>query len=132
MNVVDPVADFLTRIRNAQSAAHRHVDIPASKLKRAMTQILLDKGYVRRFINIDDGKQGLIRIYLKYQQNGKPVILSMKRASKPGLRYYCGAKDLPRVRGGLGIAIVSTSRGVMTDKEARHNHIGGEVLALLY
>ncbi len=132
MNVVDPVADYLTRIRNAQSAAHRHVDIPASKLKRAMTQILLDKGFVRRYINIDDGKQGLIRVYLKYQQNGKPVIRSMKRASKPGLRYYCGAKDLPRVRGGLGVAIISTSRGVMTDKEARHNHIGGEVLALLY
>jgi len=132
MNVVDPVADFLTRIRNAQKATHRHVDIPASKLKRAMTQILLDKGFVRRYINVDDGKQGLIRIYLKYQKNGSPVIRSMKRASKPGLRYYCGADDLPRVRGGLGIAIVSTSRGVMTDKEARANHIGGEVLAYLY
>ena len=132
MNIVDPVADVLTRIRNAQSAAHRHVDITASRLKRAMTQILVDKGYVRRYIDIDDGKQGLIRIYLKYQQNGKPVIRFLKRASKPGLRFYCGAKDLPRVRGGLGIAIVSTSRGVMTDKEARHNHIGGEVLALLF
>lgn len=132
MNVVDPVADFLTRIRNAQQAAHRHVDIPASKLKRAMTQILLDKGYVRRFINVDDGKQGLIRIYLKYEKDGTPVIRSMKRASKPGLRYYTGADTLPRVRGGLGVAIISTSRGVMTDKEARANHIGGEVLAYVY
>lgn len=132
MNVVDPVADYLTRIRNAQSAAHRHVDIPASKLKRAMTQILTDKGYVRRFINVDDGKQGLIRVYLKYQKDGAPVIRSLKRASKPGLRYYCGADDLPRVRGGLGVALVSTSRGVMTDKEARANNIGGEVLAYVY
>ncbi len=132
MNVVDPVSDYLTRIRNAQSAAHRHVDIPASKLKRAMTQILLDKGYVRRFINIEDGRQGLIRVYLKYEKDGKPVIHSLRRASKPGLRYYCGAEDLPRVRGGLGIAMVSTSRGVMTDKEARSNNIGGEVLAYVY
>jgi len=132
MNVVDPVGDYLTRIRNAQNAAHRHVDIPASKLKRAMTQILQDKGYVRRYINIDDGIQGLIRVYLKYQKDGTPVIRSLKRASKPGLRYYSGADDLPRVRGGLGIAIVSTSRGVMTDKEARANHIGGEVLAYVY
>lgn len=132
MNVVDPVADYLTRIRNAQQAAHRHVDIPASKLKRAMTQILLDKGYVRRFINVDDGKQGLIRVYLKYEKDGTPVIRSLKRASKPGLRYYCGADDLPRVRGGLGVALISTSRGVMTDKEARVNHIGGEVLAYVY
>ncbi len=132
MNVSDPVADYLTRIRNAQKSAHRHVDIPASKLKRAMTQILLDKGYVRRYINVDDGKQGLIRIYLKYQKDGTPVIRSMKRASKPGLRYYTGAEGLPRVRGGLGVAIISTSRGVMTDKEARVNHIGGEVLAYVY
>ena len=132
MNVVDPVSDYRTRVRNAQKAAHRHVDIPASKLKRAMTQILLDKGYVRRFINIEDGRQGLIRVYLKYEKDGKPVIHSLRRASKPGLRYYCGADDLPRVRGGLGIAMVSTSRGVMTDKEARSNNIGGEVLAYVY
>ncbi len=132
MNVVDPVADFLTRIRNAQSASHRHVDIPASKLKRAMTEILLDKGYVRRYIDVEDGKQGLIRIYLKYSKDGSPAIRNLKRASKPGLRYYVGADDIPRVRGGLGIAVISTSRGVMTDKEARANHIGGEVLAYLY
>ncbi|MDA1027443.1 MAG: 30S ribosomal protein S8 [Bacteroidetes bacterium] len=132
MNVVDPVADFLTRIRNAQSAAHRHVDIPASKLKRAITEILLDKGYVRRYIDVEDGKQGLIRIYLKYSKDGSPAIRDLKRASKPGLRFYVGADDIPRVRGGLGIAVISTSRGVMTDKEARANHIGGEVLAYLY
>jgi small subunit ribosomal protein S8 len=132
MNVVDPVADMLTRIRNAQQASHRHVDIPASKLKRAVTQILLDKGYIRRYIDIDDDKQGLIRIYLKYSKKGTPVIQSLKRVSTPGLRTYVNADDLPRVRNGLGIAIISTSRGVMTDKEARLHHIGGEVLAYVY
>ncbi|MEQ9104183.1 MAG: 30S ribosomal protein S8 [Rhodothermales bacterium] len=132
MNVVDPVADMLTRIRNAQQASHRHVDIPASKLKRAVTQILLDKGYIRRYIDIDDDKQGLIRIYLKYSKKGTPVIQNLKRVSTPGLRTYVNADDLPRVRNGLGIAIISTSRGVMTDKEARLHHIGGEVLAYVY
>ena len=132
MSYNDPVADFLTRIRNGQQSAHRHIDIPASKLKRAITQILVDKGYVRRYINIDDGKQGLIRVYLKYQKDGSPVIRSMRRVSKPGLRRYVGADDLPRVRNGLGVAIISTSRGVMTDKEARANKIGGEVLAYVY
>lgn len=132
MSVVDPVADLLTRIRNAQQAAHRHLDVPASKLKRAITQILLDKGYIRRYINIDDGKQGLIRIYLKYSKGGAPVIRNLRRVSTPGLRKYVGADDLPRVRNGLGIAIISTSKGVMTDKEARAHHIGGEVLAYIY
>jgi len=132
MSVVDPVADLLTRIRNAQQAAHRHLDVPASKLKRAITQILLDKGYIRRYINIDDGKQGLIRIYLKYSKGGTPVIRNLRRVSTPGLRKYVGAEDLPRVRNGLGIAIISTSKGVMTDKEARVHHIGGEVLAYIY
>lgn len=128
----DPVADYLTRVRNAVRASHRHVDIPASKLKRAMTQILVDKGFVHRFINIEDGKQGLLRIYLKYMPGGGPVIRHIERVSKPGLRRYVGADELPRVRNGLGIAIVSTSRGVMTDKEARAAHIGGEVLAYVY
>lgn len=123
---------MLTRIRNAQQASHRHVDIPASKLKRAVTQILLDKGYIRRYIDIDDDKQGLIRIYLKYSKKGTPVIQNLKRVSTPGLRTYVNADDLPRVRNGLGIAIISTSRGVMTDKEARLHHIGGEVLAYVY
>ena len=130
--ITDPVADYLTRIRNAQKARHRHVDIPASKLKRAMTQILVEKGYVRRYLNIDDGKQGLLRIYLKYDRAGKPVIHSLKRISKPGLRTYTGADRLPRVKNGLGIAILSTSRGVMTDKEARLVNVGGEVLAYVY
>jgi len=128
----DPVSDYLTRIRNAQKATHRHVDIPASKVKRAMTQILLDKGYIRRYINVDDGHQGLLRVFLKYEADGTPVIRNLKRVSTPGLRRYVGASDLPRVRNGLGIAIISTSRGVMTDKEARANSIGGEVLAYVY
>ncbi|TDI77728.1 MAG: 30S ribosomal protein S8 [Bacteroidetes bacterium] len=130
--ISDPLSDYLARIRNAHKAGHRHVDIPSSKLKRAFTQILLDKGYIRRYINIDDGKQGLLRLYLKYESNGNPVIRSMKRVSKPGLRQYVNAEDLPRVRNGLGIAIISTSRGVLTDKEARVNRIGGEVLAYIY
>lgn len=128
----DPVADYLTRVRNALQARHPHTDVPASKLKRAMTQILLEKGYIRNYLNIDDGKQGLIRIYLKYDQNGAPVIQEIKRISRPGLRKYVGAGELPRVRNGLGIAILSTSQGVMTNKEARKIHIGGEVLAYVY
>ena len=127
--LTDPVADYLTRIRNALKARHRHVDVPASKLKRAMTQILLEKGYVRNYLNIDDGKQGLVRIYLKYDRDGNPVIQELRRISRPGLRKYVGADELPRVLNGLGIAILTTSRGVMTDKEARRINIGGEVLA---
>lgn len=130
--ITDTVADYLTRIRNAQKARHRHVDIPASKLKRAMTQIMVEKGYVKRYIDIDDSKQGLIRIYLKYDQTGKPVIHELKRISRPGLRKYVGANDLPRVRNGLGVAILSTSQGLMTDKEARLVNVGGEVLAYVY
>ncbi len=132
MNVTDPVADYLTRVRNALKARHPFVDIPASKLKRAMTQILLDKGYIQRYIDIEDGKQGVIRVFLKYQKNGEPVIQSLKRVSKPGLRKYVGADNLPRVLNGLGIAILSTSHGVMTDKEASKGKIGGEVLAYVY
>ena len=109
-----------------------HLDVPASKLKRAITQILVDKGYVRSFVNVDDGKQGLIRIYLKYGRNGQPAIKHLKRVSTPGLRKYVDAKELPRVRNGLGIAILSTSSGVMTDKEARRINVGGEVLAYVY
>ncbi|MEL6614781.1 MAG: 30S ribosomal protein S8 [Bacteroidota bacterium] len=127
--VTDPVADYLTRIRNAQKARHPYVDVPASNLKRAITQILKDKGYVKDFVNVEDNKQGLIRVYLKYLRGGKPVIQKITRVSKPGLRQYVGADNLPRVLNGLGIAILSTSRGVMTDKEARRAGIGGEVLA---
>lgn len=130
--ISDPVADYLARLRNAQMAQHRFVDIPASKLKRAFTQILLEKGYVRNYLNIDDGKQGLIRIYLKYDVEGEPAIRSMERVSKPGLRRYVGADDLPRVKNGLGIAVISTSQGVMTDKEARKVNVGGEVLAYVF
>ena len=125
----DPIGDFLTRIRNAQKARHPYVDVPASNLKRAVTQILVDKGYVADYVNVEDNKQGLIRVYLRSLRGGKPVIQSIKRISKPGLRRFVGAKDLPRVMNGLGIAIVSTSRGVMTDKEARRAGIGGEVIA---
>lgn len=128
----DPVADYLTRIRNAQMAAHRYTDVPASKLKRAITQILLEKGYIRHYLNVDDGKQGLLRIYLKYDRQGRPVIQELTRVSTPGLRQYVNARELPRVRNGLGTAIVSTSRGVMTDKEARKINVGGEVLAYVF
>ncbi len=130
--ITDTVADYLTRIRNAQKARHRHVDIPASKLKRAMTQIMVEKGYIQRYIDIDDGKQGLLRLYLKYDPAGQPVIHMLKRISRPGLRKYVGADDLPRVKNGLGVAILSTSQGVMTDKEARLVNVGGEVLAHVY
>lgn len=128
----DPISDYLTRIRNAQQAGHRRVDIPASKLKRAMTKILIDKGYVNKYINIEDGKQGMLRLFLKYDSYGHPVIKEMKRRSKPGLREYCGADDIPRALNGLGIVILSTSRGVMTDKEARKLQVGGEVLCSVY
>jgi len=130
--ITDPIADYLARLRNAQAARKVYVDVPASKLKRAITQILVDKGYVQRYLDIDDGKQGLLRIYLKYDRNGNPAIRELQRVSKPGRRQYVGADELPRVRNGLGIAIISTSQGVMTDKEARKLHIGGEVLAYLF
>ncbi|MEX0773173.1 MAG: 30S ribosomal protein S8 [Balneolales bacterium] len=130
--MTDPIADYLTRIRNAQRAGHRRVDIPASKIKRSMTKILLDKGFIQRYLDIDDGKQGLIRVFLKYDHYGQPVIKLMKRISKPGLRNYCQAEDIPRVLNGLGIAILTTSQGVMTDKEARKLQVGGEVLCHIY
>lgn len=130
--ISDPVSEYLARIRNAQEANHSHVDIPASKLKRAMTQILVEKGFIKNYLDIEDNKQGLLRLYLKYDENGRPVIREMERVSKPGRREYVGADELPRVRNGLGVAIVSTSRGVMTDKEARRVHVGGEVLATVF
>lgn len=130
--MTDPIADFLTRIRNAQQAGHRRVDVPASKLKRAMTKILADKGYISKYIDIEDGKQGIIRIFLKYDNYGHPVIREMERISKPGLRVYEGGEDVPRAHNGLGIVILSTSKGVMTDKEARKLNVGGEVLCTIY
>lgn len=128
----DSIADYLARIRNAQQAGHRRVDIPASKLKRAITKILLDKGYINKYINIDDGKQGLLRLFLKYDAYGQPVIKKMDRISKPGLREYTDSESIPRALNGLGVVILSTSRGVMTDKEARKLHVGGEVLCSVY
>ena len=130
--ITDPVGDYLARLRNAQMAGHRYTDIPASRIKRAITQILKDKGYITRFLNVDDGSQGLLRIFLKYNHRGKGAIRSMDRISKPGLRVYAKADNLPRVQNGLGVAILSTSRGVMTDKEAERAHVGGEVLAHVF
>jgi len=132
MQITDPVADMLTRIRNANSAKHASVDVPASNLKKSIAQILLDEGYIKSFVVEDDGTQGIIHITLKYLGNKEKVISGLRRVSKPGLRVYAGADELPRVLKGLGIAIVSTSRGVMTDKEARKLHIGGEVLAFVW
>ncbi len=133
MQITDPIADMLTRIRNANNAKHDTVDVPASNMKKAIAQILLDEGYIKNFQNISDGKQGVIRITLKYQQPGKEKVISgLRRVSKPGLRVYAGAEELPRVLRGLGIAIVSTSKGVMTDKKAREAHVGGEVLAFVW
>lgn len=128
----DPVSDYLTRLRNAQQAGHRRVDVPASKLKRAMTKILVDKGYVNKYIDITDNKQGVLRLFLKYDAYGQPVIKKLIRVSKPGLRKYVGAEDIPQSYNGLGIVILSTSNGVMTDKEARKLKIGGEILCSVY
>ena len=132
MQITDPVADMLTRIRNANSAKHDTVDVPASNLKKAIAQILLDEGYIKAFQIVEDGTQGIIRITLKYLAGKEKVISGLRRVSKPGLRVYAGAEELPRVLKGLGIAIVSTSKGVMTDKAARANHVGGEVLAFVW
>ena len=132
MQITDPVADMLTRIRNANTAKHESVDVPASNLKKAIAQILLDEGYIKSFEVVEDGTQGIIRIQLKYLAGKKKVISGLRRVSKPGLRVYAGADELPRVLKGLGIAIISTSKGVMTDKKARANHVGGEVLAFVW
>jgi len=133
MQITDPIADMLTRIRNANNAKHDTVDVPASNMKKAIAQILLDEGYVKNFQIINDGAQGVIRISLKYNNPGKEkVITGLRRVSKPGLRVYAGAEELPRVLRGLGIAIVSTSKGIMTDKAARAAHVGGEVLAFVW
>ena len=132
MQITDPVADMLTRIRNANTAKHESVDVPASNLKKAIAQILLDEGYIKSFEVVEDGTQGIIRIQLKYLAGKEKVISGIRRVSKPGLRVYAGADELPRVLKGLGIAIISTSKGVMTDKKARANHVGGEVLAFVW
>ena len=133
MNVTDPIADMLTRIRNANSAKHETVDIPASNMKKAIAQILVDEGYVKEYKVIEDGKQGVIRITLKYQGPSRtPVLMGLRRVSKPGLRIYSSSEDMPKVMKGIGTAIVSTSKGVMTDKAARKENVGGEVLAFIW
>ena len=132
MQITDPVADMLTRIRNANTAKHEKVDVPASNLKKSLAQILLDEGYIKAYEIVDDGTQGIIRITLKYLAGKEKVISGLRRVSKPGLRVYAGADELPKVLKGLGIAIISTSKGVMTDKAARANHVGGEVLAFVW
>ncbi len=132
MQITDTIADMLTRIRNANSAKHDSVDVPASNMKKAIAQILVDEGYVKSFSVVDDGKQGIIRIQLKYGQNKASVIQGLRRVSKPGLRIYSNVENMPEVMRGLGIAILSTSKGIMTDKQARRENIGGEVLAFVW
>ena len=132
MHVTDPVADMLTRIRNANSARHASVDVPASKFKKSIADILQQEGYIKSIQMIPDNGQGTLRITLKYTQDNERVIAGIKRVSKPGLRVYCNAEEMPKVLRGLGIAIVSTSKGVMTDKKARNDKLGGEVLAFVW
>ncbi len=132
MQITDAIADMLTRIRNANSAKHDTVDVPASKMKKAIAQILADEGYIKSFTVIEDGKQGIIRITLKYGEGKTPVISGLRRVSRPGLRIYSNVEDMPKVMKGLGIAVVSTSKGVMTDRQARTNGVGGEVLAFIW
>ncbi|MGQ2226920.1 30S ribosomal protein S8 [Fructobacillus fructosus] len=132
MSMTDPIADFLTRIRNANLARHASVSIPASKMKKSMAEILKQEGFIRDFEFVEDNKQGVINVFLKYGEDQEPVITGIKRVSKPGLRKYAKAEDMPKVLNGLGIAIVSTSMGVVTDKVARANQVGGEVLAYVW
>ena len=132
MQMSDVIADMLTRIRNANDAKHATVDIPASNMKKAIADILVEEGYVKGYQIIEDGKQGTIRVTLKYEGNKQKVLRGIRRVSKPGLRIYAGFQDMPKVMNGLGIAIVSTSKGIMTDKKARANKVGGEVLAFVW
>lgn len=134
MQITDTIADLLTRIRNASSAKHATVDIPASNMKKAILQILSDEGYIKNFVVSQDGKQGMIKVFLKYQEDRskKPVITGLRRVSKPGLRIYSDISNMPKVMRGLGIAIISTSKGVMTDRQARKEKVGGEVLAFVW
>ena len=132
MHITDPIADMLTRIRNANSARHDTVDVPASNLKKAIAKILLDEGYIKAYSVEEDGKQGVIHITLKYNPGKEKVITGLRRVSKPGLRIYTNCEDMPKVMKGLGTAIISTSKGIMTDKAARAEHVGGEVLAYVW
>ena len=132
MQITDPIADLLTRIRNASSAKHDTVDIPASNMKKAICQILLDEGYIKNFTVAEDGKQGVITVVLKYGEAKTPVISGLRRVSKPGLRIYSDVENMPKVMKGLGVAIISTSKGIMTDRQARKENVGGEVLAFVW
>ncbi len=132
MQTTDPIADMLTRIRNANSAKHENVDVPASKVKKALADILLEEGYIKKYDFIEDGKQGVIKIKLKYGEDKAKVITGLKRISRPGLRVFANKDDVPKVLGGLGIAIISTSHGIMTDKKARKSGIGGEIMAFIW
>lgn len=132
MQISDVIADMLTRIRNANDAKHQTVDVPASNMKKAIADILVNEGYIKSYQVIEDGKQGIIRITLKYGQGKSKVIKGLRRVSKPGLRIYSNCEDMPKVMNGLGIAIISTSKGIMTDKAARANNVGGEVLAFVW
>ena len=132
MQISDVIADMLTRIRNANDAKHETVDIPASNMKKAIAEILLGEGYIKSYTVVEDGKQGIIRVTLKYTAGKQKVIHGLRRVSKPGLRIYSNCEDLPKVLGGLGIAIISTSKGIMTDKKAREANVGGEVLAFVW
>ena len=132
MVMTDPIADFLTRIRNANMVMHEKVEIPASKTKIALAEILKNEGFIKDYEQIEDGKQGVIRVYLKYGPNREKVISGLKRISKPGLKVYCKKDEIPKVLGGLGIAIISTSKGIMSDKKARKENVGGEVLAFVW
>ena len=132
MQITDSIADLLTRIRNANTQKHESVEIPASNLKKAIVQLLLDEGYIKSFTVTEDGKQGVIKVVLKYTEDKAPVITGLRRVSKPGLRIYSDVENLPKVMKGLGIAIISTSKGVMTDRQARNENVGGEVLAYIW
>ena len=132
MQITDSIADLLTRIRNANTQKHESVEIPASNLKKAIVQILLDEGYIKSFTVTEDGKQGVIKVVLKYTEDKAPVITGLRRVSKPGLRIYSDVENLPKVMKGLGIAIISTSKGVMTDRQARNENVGGEVVAYIW
>ena len=132
MTMTDPIADMLTRIRNANTVKHDTVDVPASNIKKEIARILLEEGSIRGYDVIEDGKQGIIRMQLKYGQNGERVISGLKRISKPGMRIYAAAEDVPKVLNGLGIAMISTSHGILTDKQARNNNVGGEVICYVW
>ena len=132
MQITDTIADLLTRIRNAISAKHETVEVPASNMKKDIVQIHFDEGYISKFVVSDDGKQGIIKIFLKYTENKKSAITGLKRVSKPGLRIYSSVEDMPKVMKGLGVAIISTSKGIMTDRKARRENVGGEVLAFIW